>query len=49
MVTLVMTFTMYLGRAVRGQLPVEIPEQGAERVLLGDLMDLIQYEQADHA
>ena len=44
-----MSLTRYLGHAVRGQLPVEVPEQGAERVLLGDLVDLIQYKQADHA
>lgn len=49
MVVPVMSLTRYLGRTVRGQLPVEVPEQGAEGVLLGDLVDLVQYEQADHA
>lgn len=43
------TVTGYLGCTIRWQLPVEVPKEGAVGVLLGDLVDLIQYEQADHA
>lgn len=39
----------YLGGTIRGQLPLEVPEESAEGVVLGDLVHLIQYQQADHA